>query len=110
MVGKGPSTLHIFRNSQPLLPTTLHSLPCVATYVYGICRCIFMYFISISIFYVQKIETMEHRMYTHTLDKSPDLEKLFNLYAKKSEVSILCMIDYLHINIAHCCCYRLMLK
>jgi len=37
---------------------------------------------------VQKIETMEHRLYTHSLDKSAELEKTYNLYAKKSEVSV----------------------
>ena len=36
--------------------------------------------------FVQKIDTMEHRLYTHSLDKSAELEKLYNLYAKKSEV------------------------
>ena len=46
------------------------------------------YHLMVIILCSQKIETMEHRMYTHTLDKSPELEKLFNLYAKKSEVSI----------------------
>ena len=37
-------------------------------------------------------------MYTHTLDKSPELEKLFNLYAKKSEVCILYMMDNMCVN------------
>lgn len=33
-------------------------------------------------------------MYTHSLDRSPELEKLFNMYSKKSEVSIiLCVGD-----------------
>ena len=69
-------------------------------FVSDVCTClqlnVYLYTVNCNIymliFYAQKIETMEHRMYTHTLDKSPELEKLFNLYSKKSEVSILCII------------------
>ena len=52
--------------------------------------------IYILIFYAQIIETIEHWMYTHTLDKSPGIDKPFNLYANKSEVSISCITDIMH--------------
>ncbi|XP_065904897.1 exosome RNA helicase MTR4-like isoform X1 [Dysidea avara] len=35
---------------------------------------------------VRKIEALEHRMYTHPLDKNPQLAKLYNLYSDKSEI------------------------
>lgn len=34
----------------------------------------------------QKIETLEHRMYTHPLHKDPSLETLYNLCEKKAQV------------------------
>ena len=34
----------------------------------------------------QKIETLEHRMYTHSLHKDPSLESLYNLCEKKAQV------------------------
>ena len=49
-------------------------------------------------------------MYTHSLDKNPELEKLFNMYAKKSEVIILCAGSNLLQNIFVHLCYRLTLK
>ena len=39
----------------------------------------------------QKIETLEHRMYTHPLHKDPSLESLYNLCEKKAQVIVKCL-------------------
>jgi len=38
----------------------------------------------------QKIETLEHRMYTHSLHNDPSLESLYNLCKKKAQVTMKC--------------------
>ena len=35
---------------------------------------------------VNKIEVLEHRLYNHPLHKDPDLERLYNLCAKKANI------------------------
>lgn len=35
---------------------------------------------------IRKIETLEHRMYTHSLHKDPSLESLYNLCEKKAQI------------------------
>ena len=43
-------------------------------------------------------------MYTHSLDRSPELEKLFNLYTKKSEVSILyVLVIHITVGVGYLC-------
>lgn len=41
----------------------------------------------------QKIETLEHRMYTHTLHKDPSLESLYSLCEKKAQVNLGCLFN-----------------
>ena len=46
--------------------------------------------------YKQKIEALEHRMYTHQLHKDPSLESLYNLCEKKAQVMVKLVLVHLY--------------
>ena len=53
-------------------------------------------YVVLSLFCLQKIETLEHRMYTHPLHKDSSLESLYSLCEQKATVSLfrLCSLLY----------------